>query len=118
MNTILKLNDAELYFNITDADFLEKYTKAEARLKEDYANLPDNITDGNVADTIKNQCERFRSMLDAVWGDGTGQNVFGDTYAMSECLKVMGQINDFASEQEQAFESEVQQFLKGNEACR
>lgn len=81
MSHMWKYNDVELELNMADADFVETYEKAFEKMGESEKRLQKI---GKYSEQIKAYCNMYYDLFDDLFGEGTGQRLFGGKHISNE----------------------------------
>lgn len=71
--SLWKWNNVELEIDMDDYDFAQKFTKAFDELGGKEKEL-EKV--GSLSDIVKDYCEMFYQLFDAIFGPGTGEKLF------------------------------------------
>ena len=72
-----KYNDVVLEIDMDDADFQEKYENAFNRMGETEKEL---VKVGTLSGITREYCKMFYQLFDDIFGEGTGNRLFGGKY--------------------------------------
>lgn len=89
---IWKINGLELELDLEDADIFEKVMKSFEQMDAD-ANSLDKV--GNMPDFIRGYCNVHYKFYDRVFGDGTGEKIFGGKKNIRICDEVYDNFLNF-----------------------
>lgn len=92
---IWKINGLELELDLEDADEFEKVIKAFEQMDVDGQNL-DKV--GNMSDYIRGYCDIHYKLYDRIFGEGTGEKIFGGKKNTRVCEEVYDDFLSFARE--------------------
>lgn len=92
---IWKINGLELELDLEDADEFEKVVKAFEQMDVDGQNL-EKV--GNMPDYIRGYCDIHYKLYDRIFGEGTGEKIFGGKKNTRVCEEVYDDFLSFASE--------------------
>lgn len=74
VNLIWEFNGVELEFDIADYDQMSKFVEAHKKMQEEQKELPKG---DDVLKLIKAACELYQRFFDRIFGEGTGEKLFG-----------------------------------------
>ena len=94
--TTWNINGLQLQLDMQDAVVAERYEAALAALGETEKNLPKT---GTLSERIRAFCSMFRCFFDHIFGEGTAQQIFGDSYNAREHGEVYENFLEFVSNQ-------------------
>ena len=86
----MKINDAELDIDFTDADQIDKIEKAADKVRSMIN--PEKPKEMSMAEFIKGECQIIRDFFDEAFGEGTSEKIFGNRYSLSICVSAFQQI--------------------------
>ena len=89
---IWKINGLELELDLEDADIFEKVMKSFEQMDAD-ANSLDKV--GSMPDFIRGYCNVHYKFYDRVFGDGTGEKIFGGKKNTRICDEVYDNFLNF-----------------------
>ena len=78
-------NEQAFEMDLTDADFAEKYQSAFETLATEEEKLP---KDGRLSDIIRANCNIYYNLFDNIFGEGSGQKIFGGKHSVELCEEV------------------------------
>lgn len=96
MSQTVKIGNVELYINLGDVGFIEKYEDAFTILDEKEKKLPKT---GKASQIIKSYCLLFYEFFDIVYGEGTGDRIFEGKFDSILCEKYFMQYIDACTKQ-------------------
>ena len=94
--TIWTYQNRTFELDMNDLDALDKYDKAVEAMKSAFAECPHGATD---ARRLIAYCEGIRRMLDTLFGEGTADELLGDTKRPTDFDDVYESLTDFVHEQ-------------------
>lgn len=103
-NCVWSINDHEFFLDLQDAGTVEHCEAAFAAMGEREKALP---KDGKTSVRIRAYCQLFRDLFDDVFGEGSAQKIYGDTYNARIATEVYENFLDFMASQQNAL-SETQ----------
>ena len=86
-----KIGKANLSYNFSDADQVEKFEKAVAACSEAQNQMP---TTEPVSVQIRHICRSVFDLFNTLFGDGTDKSVFGNSCDMELAIIAMAQLVD------------------------
>lgn len=69
-----EINGVNLEIDMENVDFLEKYEKAFEKMEEEEKSITKT---GKQSDIARMYCKMFYHLFDNIFGEGTGQKIFG-----------------------------------------
>ncbi len=84
-----KVGKANLGYNFTDAQALERFEKAFKALHDAQENIP---KEASGSAQIRYVCTTVFDLFNTIFGAGTAEKVFGDTCDMEVCLEAVRQL--------------------------
>lgn len=106
--TIWTYQNQTFELDMNDLDTLDKYDRAVEAMKSAFAECPVGATD---ARRLIAYCEGIRRMLDTIFGEGTADELLGDTRKPTDFDDVYESLTDFVHEQTAANAERRQQIL-------
>lgn len=104
LNTKFKLGKAELYFNWYDIAFQKKLVAATDKYVERVQSVKESDgTQKSELAAMEKLAQYTELFFDAVWGDGTAQQVFEGRRALDEMLDAVAKIEPIKDAQIAAF---------------
>lgn len=85
------INNVELEFNIFDAENAEKY---EAQVEKMRQVGEEAAKETSLSKTIRKQCGAIFEFIDALFGEGTSEKLFGGHTNLVDCANVYYKIID------------------------
>lgn len=90
------INGHDLELDMTDADVLDRYEAAFAKMAENEKKMP---KDGKASERIRAYCGLFRTLYDDIFGDGAAQKILGDCNNARVVNEIYEQFLEFVSSQ-------------------
>ena len=118
VDIIWKINGLELELDINDYETAGKYKEALALMAEEEKALS---KDGEMTDIIKTYALLFYNLFDRLFGEGTGDKIFGGKYNTRICDEVYDSFLAFVNRQTveaQAFRAALVNKYRPNRAAR
>lgn len=84
------VNGVDLEFDIFEASNAEKYQKETQKIIETCEKLKGEQDFGK---SIRGQCKAVFGFIDALFGEGKHNEIFGDSVNLKTCIKVYSEIN-------------------------
>lgn len=103
-----KINDLEFEVLLDDADFMERYESAFAKLEEKEKNL---MKIGKASAIVKDYCEMFYDLFDDIFGVGTGEKLFKGRKSASLCEDVYDSFIEHCSNEVKRIAARKQKML-------
>lgn len=107
---MLKFRDQEFDFDIFDEDCAAAYEAALEVMKR--ADTRKKANEG-LADCIRYQCNAVFQFFDALFGEGTHQEIFGTRVNLNECLDAFTELIDLVNTQKAALDTRLEQLRVG-----
>lgn len=105
------INGVEVYFNMADVDFYEKYMRNAEEMDRamSYQLTEEDSADyKNVVSLFRERCSAVKTFLDKVCGEGTGDKVCGNVPDIVICSKVYESIIEIANRQTNAMTKKLE----------
>lgn len=105
----MNIRGMDLAFDPFDADtidLVERECKKLARV----ANW--NTQNQKESDTIRALCRKVFAFFDAVFGQGTAKNLFGNKYSLTDCMGALEEFLNQKNAQEQTISAQFEHFAK------
>lgn len=93
------INNVELEINMEDYEFQRKYEDAFEEMAEEEKRLQKME---KASEITRAYCQMFRNLFDAIFGEGTSKELFGDKYDIASTDKVYEKFISICSEQAKA----------------
>lgn len=107
---IWKINDAELEFDVTNADTMERYETALDCLKNDIPNQVKGITWSGY---IRAYCKAHRKMYHTIFGENASEKIFaGIPDSLQQYNRIYAKLLAFVAEQGDSAISEMQEITE------
>lgn len=93
---VININGTELEADFYDADFVDKFESATKAMR-DKAEEGRNVRYKSLGDAYRSQCRIAKEYVDAVFGEGTSDQVFGKADNIKVCLDAIKSLTDAAA---------------------
>lgn len=100
--SVIVINGNELEFDAYDVDVVERTDDAREHLSNEISEINSDSNMRSV-EKLRAMCDATRAFFDCIFGDGTGDKIFGDKDNVKTCLDAVGAVNASADEQQKAF---------------
>ena len=100
VNTIWEINGLELELDMSDYDTAVKYREAFDLMSEESKGFKDD-GDGD-PELLKEYSLLFYRLFDRIFGDGTGEKIFGGKYNVRKCEEYYDDFLNFVHTQKEA----------------
>ena len=104
---MLNINGIDLEFDLFDADFAEKYQKAMDKVQNKEKSFKDT---GNLAKTIRFECNLIFDFFNELFGEGTDKKIFGEKTNIRECQKAFKDVIEYSYKQAQELANDMADF--------
>lgn len=98
MDRVIEINGVELSFDFTDADTVDLFERASARVKQ---TIDEDMSGLKHSDAIRKVCHAVFDFFNDIFGEGTDREVFGGKCSMNDCLDAFACVYREANRQNQ-----------------
>lgn len=105
----MKINEADIEFDVLDADTMEKYETALTFLEKRMDEEKDK-EHTKVSDAIRSQCHIIFDFFNMIFGEGADRKIFGGKTNLKICYEAVETINAEAQRQRIQFEQLIEKY--------
>lgn len=96
---MLTINGVELDFDIFDAETAAAYEEAEKQTQERFRDVKEAEKENRFAEVLRISCEIIRDEFDAIFGEGTSEEIFGERMNFRDSTEAFRLLHEEAERQ-------------------
>lgn len=104
------IKGVKLNIDMEDMDFMQKYEDAHEKAEKDIESLKNAKTG---AEVIKAKCMFTRNLFDRIFGEGTAEKMFGNTWNARETEEAHIELLEICTEQQTKANERQARFMGG-----